>query len=78
MIENAISDTNHTGMRSLVQPYPPIDYTPNSGRPVTVRLLGQQSDIEAVVRHWCIEIESHAWPAVSQNQRECVVEGTLV
>ena len=77
MIENAISDTGSAVMRFSVEPYQPIDYSYSTGLPVTVRLSGQQSDIEAVVSHWCIEVESRAWPAVSRSQKECVVEGTL-
>ena len=75
MIKKAISETSRAGIQPLVQPHPPIVYTCNRGLPVTVRLRGQQSDIEAVVDHWCIEVE---WPAIGRNQNECVVEGRLV
>ena len=77
MIENTIPDTSRARIQPLVQPHPPIDYTRDGGLPVTMRLRGQQSDIEAVVDHWCIEVERHAWPAISRNQNECVVEGRL-
>jgi hypothetical protein len=78
MIKNAISDTNRAGIQPMAQPNLPIVYTFNSGLPVTVRLRGQQSDIEAVVDHWCIDVERRAWPAIGRNQNECVVEGRLV
>ena len=78
MIKNAISNTSRAGIQPLVQPHPSIAYACNSDLPVTVRLRGQQSDIEVVVDHWCIEVERRAWPAISRNQNECVVEGRLV
>ena len=77
MIKNAISETGRAGIPPLVQPQTPIVNTCDSGLPVTLRLRGQQSDIEAAVDHWCIEVESRAWPAVGRSQGECVVEGTL-
>ena len=78
MIKNAIPDTSRAGLQPLLQSHPPVVSTCDSGLPVTVRLRGQQSDIEAVVDHWCIEVERRAWPAIGRSQSECVVEGRLV
>lgn len=77
MIKNAISDSSRVETQSLVYLNQPTVYTHDGGLPVTLRLRGQQSDIEAAVDHWCIEVERSAWHGICRSQKECVVEGTL-
>ena len=78
MLKNPTISTSRAGMQPLLQWRPSTASTRDSDPPVSVRLRGEQADIEAVVNHWCIQVESRVWLDVRRNQPECVVDGMLV